>query len=249
MAGWRVYGQQGQETFHSRYSLREFLVTNNAMETGESIASEREEREIVGVEGGKGSEERRAKSIAIFACGDGPRYQAINLNHIVASPRGIEKQDMEAKGRDDAPEGGMGMHNDSEASGVEVAEGTAGERIGGERDGGGELAKGEVVKGTATKTDRPYRYVGELGDGLGRRGIGFVAVPMGPESWPRGCHLQVGAAPDLGLGHCRSTDSPHLRVQTPSSQPRSLLFYGLPRDLPPLFLCAALLLARLPTPI
>ncbi|GBG68537.1 hypothetical protein CBR_g3081 [Chara braunii] len=149
MARWRVYWQRGQETFHSGYSLREFLVTNNAMETGESIASAREGREIVGVEGGKGSEERRAETIVIFACGDGPCYHAVDLNHIVASPRDTEKQDMEAKGRDDAPEGGMGMHYDSEASGVEVVEGVAGERIEGERDGGGELAKGEVVKGTA----------------------------------------------------------------------------------------------------
>ncbi|GBG92336.1 hypothetical protein CBR_g55216 [Chara braunii] len=129
--------------------LREFLVTNNAVKAGEAIASAREGREIIGIEGSESPEKCRAEMIAIFACGDGPRYYAVNLDHVVASPHGTKEQDMEAEGWDSASNGGVGMHHYSEASRVEVAEGVAGKQIGGERDGGSELAEGEVVKGTA----------------------------------------------------------------------------------------------------
>ncbi|GBG68361.1 hypothetical protein CBR_g2905 [Chara braunii] len=68
-----------------------FLKTDNAMETGESLAVAGKGGEVVWVKGYEGSEDVCAEPIMVLARGEGPRNDAVNLYMVTASPRGAKE--------------------------------------------------------------------------------------------------------------------------------------------------------------
>ncbi|GBG83359.1 hypothetical protein CBR_g37073 [Chara braunii] len=112
-----------------------------------------------------------------------------------------EQQEMPTERGGSGLKGGVGVDGGEQTGRIEVMEEMGMKGMGREGDGGTDLLEGEEIKGSAgqrprTKAYRPHRYVGELGDGWGWRGIGSVSVARYLRWRLQGRHLRASAALD-----------------------------------------------------